>query len=137
MKSLTIIDKLLLLADWFDSEQSKGRWKGEEGLCSVQDDLRNLAHSLERFNESISDMSEVIHEENEEKEKDKLLTDVANAIVLFNKNNEIKQCAHCVYFYLKEEKDDIKELRFLRGYCRYSERPTPDREGGCRKWKLK
>ena len=38
--------KLILLADWFDREQAKGRWGGEKGLTEVQDDLRLYAKAL-------------------------------------------------------------------------------------------
>ena len=35
--------KLLLLADWLDAEQAKGRWGGVDGLRDVQKDLRRWA----------------------------------------------------------------------------------------------
>lgn len=44
---LTDADKLRLVADWFDVEQSSGRWEGKGKI--VQDDLRRIADGIERF----------------------------------------------------------------------------------------
>lgn len=43
---LTDAEKLRTLAEWFDTEQSQGRWRWDG--CEVQDDLRRIADEIER-----------------------------------------------------------------------------------------
>ncbi len=47
-------DNLRMLADWFDLEQSNGRWPGSG--TEVQGDLRRIADEIERLRGGISCM---------------------------------------------------------------------------------